>query len=74
MKHSRSEVGGEALIDVKVYLHHKDERAVLLEATEFPTGAQWFPLSQIELSGISESSNIYEMTCPKWLATEKGFC
>ncbi len=64
----------DKLVDVKVFLHRQTERAVQLEAIEFQTGAHWFPLSQIELSGLVEGQNTYTMTCPKWLAEEKGFC
>ncbi len=74
MKHIRNEVGSKALVDVKVFMHRNTERAVQLEALENETGAHWFPLSQIELSPISEAENTYTMTCPKWLAQEKGFC
>jgi hypothetical protein len=74
MKHFKIEVGAKALVDVQVFLHAKTDRAAKLEALEFQTGAHWFPLSQIELSGLSEAENTYLMTCPKWLATEKGFC
>jgi hypothetical protein len=62
------------LIDIKVYLHRQTERAAQLEAIEVQTGAHWFPLSQIELAGIAEGQNTYLMTCPQWLAKEKGFC
>lgn len=69
MKHNREE-----LVDCKVFLHRSTERAAQLEALEFQTGAHWFPLSQIELAAISEGENTYVMSCPKWLAEEKGFC
>jgi hypothetical protein len=71
MKHIRKEA---SLVEVKVFKHRQTERAVQLEAIETPTGAHWFPLSQIELSGVDEGQNIYVMSCPTWLATEKGFC
>jgi hypothetical protein len=73
MRHFQTQ-GAKALIDVKVFLHRQTEREAQLEAIEFQTGAHWFRLSQIELGAIAEGENTYTMTCPKWLAEEKGFC
>lgn len=54
------------LIDVAVQIHHETPKAWLVSDTGDKKDAKWIPKSQAELAdGL--------LTCPEWLAKEKGF-
>jgi hypothetical protein len=58
------------LADVTVEIIQQTDRGVLV-STGKPKEAQWMPLAQIEL--VSDGNGrTYTMTCPQWLAEEKG--
>lgn len=59
------------LIDIVVQLHHETERAVLVSDTGVRDDAVWLPKSQIEYVAGPKPGTI-EVTCPEWLAIDKG--
>lgn len=58
------------VIDIDVQVLHETAQAVLV-TDGVPDDAVWFPKSQVELSetGIG---GIMTLTCPEWLARDKG--
>lgn len=58
------------LIDVDVQVLHETAQAVLVTDGS-PEEGVWFPKSQVELSetGVGD---IVTLTCPEWLARDKG--
>lgn len=58
------------LIDLDVYSHAMTERAVLVSKTSDRDDAVWLPLSQIEVN--ERRGSVLEITCPTWLAKDKG--
>lgn len=58
------------LADVCVTLIRQTDRAVLV-STGNAKEAVWLPLAQIELAADGNGQT-YTLTCPQWLAEEKG--
>lgn len=58
------------LIELSLQLHHQTERAILVSDDGSPDSAVWLAKSQIEFSEITPG--FVEVTCPEWLATERG--
>lgn len=53
------------LIDLAVQVHHETEKAWLISDDGDRAKAKWIPKSQAEVAeGV--------LTCPEWLAKEKG--
>lgn len=59
------------LIDLTVQLHHTTDRAILVSDDGDRDKAVWLPLSQIE-TDPTEQPGIVIVTCPQWLAKDKG--
>lgn len=57
------------LVDIEVQLHHETEKAWLVSDTGNSKDAVWIPKSQAELEQFGDGHTI---TCPEWLAIEKG--
>ena len=63
------EVEMSDLVDLAVIKHRETEKAWLVSDTGESKDGVWIPKSQAELyEGQSGST----LTCPEWLATEKG--
>ncbi len=58
------------LYDIKVQIHHRTEKAVLVSDDGDRNRAVWLPLSQIEIN--EESAGVLDLTLPLWLAKDKG--
>ena len=58
------------LIDLTLQLHQITERAILVSDNGSPDDAVWLPKSQVEFDEVRPG--IVELTCPEWLATERG--
>lgn len=58
------------LVDLTCHLHHQTERAVLVSDDGDKQRAVWLPLSQCEVE--PKGRGVVEVTCPEWLALEKG--
>lgn len=58
------------LIDLSLQLHHETERAILVSDTGDRDDAVWLAKSQIEYAEIKPG--FVDVTCPEWLATERG--
>lgn len=58
------------LIDLTVQLHRVTAKAVLVSNDGDRDHAVWLPLSQCEIE--RETGGIVIVTCPEWLATDKG--
>lgn len=57
------------LVECAVQLHHETARAWLVSDDGERDGAVWIPKSQAE---IEEKNGHHELTCPEWLALDKG--
>ena len=58
------------LVDLSVEVLRHSDRAALV-STGDPNKAEWVPLSQCEL--VSDGNGrTHTLTCPQWLAEEKG--
>lgn len=62
--------GASDLIDLEMHLHHATERAVLVSDDGDKAKAVWLPLSQVEVAPRTGAT--VTVTCPEWLAIEKG--
>lgn len=58
------------LIDLSMQIHAETERAILVSDTGDRDDAVWLPLSQIEVN--ERHGSVLEITCPTWLAKDKG--
>lgn len=58
------------LVDLKLRLHHRTDKAVLVSDTDEKDDAIWLPLSQVE---VEEQGAYATITMPEWLAIDKGF-
>lgn len=56
------------LIDLTVVVKHTTDRAVLVDDG---TRRAWLPLSQVEVAP-NDDGRTHTVTCPEWLATDKG--
>lgn len=61
------------LIDVTVTIHAETEKAWLMSDDGTKARAKWVPKSQGEYDPTSAAPHIGTLTCPEWLAKEKGF-
>lgn len=59
-----------ALIDIDVQVLHETAEAVLV-TDGVPDEAVWLPKSQVELCETG-FGGIMTLTCPEWLAKDKG--
>lgn len=57
------------LIELQLYFHMETEKAVMF--SEDGKKTFFLPKSQIEYCETNKT-NIYDVTIPEWLATEKG--
>lgn len=57
------------LADIDVQLHHETEKAWLVSSDGDRENAIWIPKSQAE---IEPKGKHHVLTCPEWLATDKG--
>lgn len=57
------------LIDLAVQLHHETGKAWLVSDDGDREKAVWIPKSQAE---IEADGKIHLLTCPEWLAQDKG--
>ncbi|WP_022727254.1 hypothetical protein [Fodinicurvata sediminis] len=62
--------GRSDLVDLTAQLHHQTEKAVLVSSDGDRENAVWLPLSQIEVEDGKDG--LVDITCPEWLAHEKG--
>lgn len=61
------------LVDLLMSLHLKTPKAILVSDDGDRDKAVWLPLSQIEIEPKPElGPTIVEVTCPEWLAKDKG--
>lgn len=58
------------LVDLTLQLHADTPRAILVSDDGDSANAVWLPKSQIEFE--TKASGIVEVTCPEWLAIERG--
>lgn len=58
------------LVDLTLQLHHETERAILVSDDGDPENAVWLAKSQIEIE--PKGRGTVEVTCPFWLAKERG--
>jgi hypothetical protein len=58
------------MIDIKMHLHHTTDKAIRVSEDGNYKKAIWLPLSQVEVRYISKDTVV--VTCPSWLAMEKG--
>lgn len=58
------------LVDLALFLHHRTDKAILVSDDGDWKKAVWLPLSQIEIEE-GDKNNI-TVTCPEWLAKDKG--
>lgn len=58
-------------VDLTLFEHARTDRAILVSETGDKTRAVWLPLSQIEVHK-TDKFGIHEITCPEWLALNKG--
>lgn len=63
-------MSNDELVDLTMHLHHKTEKAILVSDDGDEKRAVWLPLSQIEVETLK--GNAVEVTCPVWLAKNKG--
>jgi len=59
------------LVDLSVHLHFATVKAWLVSDTGDSADAVWIPHSQGELEQDPDGRS-YTLTCPEWLAKEKG--
>lgn len=57
------------LVDLAVEKHHETDKAWLVSDTGRGDDGVWIPKSQAELV---EEGGCFTLTCPEWLAIEKG--
>lgn len=55
-----------------LYLHHETIRAILVSDTGNKEDAVWLPKSQIITDYTTSSTDHINITCPEWLAKDKG--
>lgn len=60
------------LIDISIIVIRETDRAWGIEDENKPGAVIWLPKSQCEISSIKKPSGVAELTCPEWLAKEKG--
>jgi hypothetical protein len=61
------------LVDLLLCLHVETARAILVSDDGDRTKAVWLPLSQCEVERKPKlGHDIVEVTCPEWLAVDKG--
>jgi hypothetical protein len=60
------------LVDLTMQLHHRTDKAILVSDDGDAKNAVWLPLSQIEVEIKDARKGVVVVTCPSWLATEKG--
>jgi len=60
----------EDLIELTLTLHHETERAILVSDDDDRDKAVWLARSQIAIE--PKGNGIVEVTCPEWLAKERG--
>lgn len=60
------------LTDLTLHLHAETEKAIRVSDTGHDRDAVWLPLSQVEVSKHPHYAETVEVTCPVWLAKEKG--
>lgn len=58
------------LVDLTLKLHHETARAILVSDGGDRDKAVWLARSQIEIE--PKGQGIVEVTCPVWLAKERG--
>lgn len=61
------------LIDVTVTIHAETEKAWLMSDDGTQARGKWVPKSQGEFEPTTVAPHIGILTCPEWLAKEKGF-
>lgn len=61
------------LIDVTVTIHAETAKAWLMSDDGTKARAKWVPKSQGEYDPTDAAPYIGTLTCPEWLAKEKGF-
>lgn len=64
------EVSKSDLHDLTVILHRETDKAWLVSDDGDVKNGVWVPKSQAE---ISRDGGVWTLTCPEWLAKEKGF-
>lgn len=60
------------LHEVKMRIHGKSQKALLLSDTGEEKDARWLPLSQIETESIRGDATHLLVTMPTWLAEREG--
>lgn len=60
------------LVDLEVYLRRETDRAYGIADPDKPGNIIWLPKSQCEIEGGDPPSKLATLTCPEWLAIEKG--
>lgn len=60
------------LIDLSVVVIRETDKAWGIQDESKPETVIWLPKSQCEITSIKNPSGVAELTCPEWLAKEKG--
>lgn len=61
------------LVDLLLYRHVETKAAILVSDDGEQASAVWLPLSQCEVEPKpSVDGDLVEVTCPEWLARDKG--
>lgn len=81
---SRRVTGASDLLDLDCVLHHETDKAVLVSSDGSEARATWLPKSAVEIhrEGKSVSATrksgqravlpVVTVTCPEWMARQKG--
>jgi len=59
------------LVDLSMVIHARTEKAILVSDDGDKHKAKWLPLSQCEVTDEPLGA-IVTVTCPEWLANDKG--
>lgn len=60
------------LTDLTLHLHAETEKAIRVSDDGIDKHAVWLLLSQCEVTPHAHYANTVEVTCPVWLAQQKG--
>lgn len=64
--------GRSDLVDLAVVVRRETDRAWGIADPNKAGNIQWLPKSQCQVDGVEVPSGKTTLTCPEWLAKEKG--
>lgn len=64
--------GRSDLVDLEVYVRRETDAAWGIADPDKPGNIIWLPKSQCEIEGNDTPTKVATLTCPSWLAIEKG--